>query len=273
MSTGTSVSGAEGLKYRDASARRDAVLDVVRREGFCRVVDLSALLGVSRITVRRDIALLEQENLVRSAHGGVIAPLAAGHGTHFQLRRLSNANAKRAIARKAIEYISQDPPGTIGIDAGTTSLEAARFLAPTAPLTVITHSLPVMVEVAERTFIEVVGIGGVLHRETQAFAGSSTVSGYGDIRLDVAILTASAVRDNIMFCGNVFDADTKRQMLSVADKVMLLVDSSKFEGVAPFQVANLDGVDIIVVDHETPPVVLKELEGHSFEVIVAEPSE
>jgi len=91
--------------------------------------------------------------------------------------------------------------------------------------------------------------------------------------LDLAILTASAVRDNIMFCGNVFDADTKRQMLSVADKVMLLVDSSKFEGVAPFQIAQLDSVDVIVVDHETPPDVLKELEGHNFEVIVADPSE
>lgn len=263
----------ESLRYRDAAARRSAVVELVRQQGFCRVADLSEYLGVSRITVRRDIAQLEENNLVRSAHGGVVALAQSGRGTHFQLRSGAHAGAKRAIARKAIEYVSAHRLELLGIDAGTTGFEAARFVAPDSPLTVVTHSLPVMLELAERPNVEVVGIGGVLHPETQAFAGPSTVAAYRRVRLGTLMLTASAVRNRMMFCGNAFDADTKRMMMAVADEVVLLVDASKFEGVAPFQVADLSRVTIVVIDHNAPPELLESLEAQSLKVIVADPED
>jgi DeoR/GlpR family transcriptional regulator of sugar metabolism len=259
------------MRYRDAPARRSAVLEIVRQQGFSRVSDLSDQLGVSRITVRRDIARLEQDQLVRGAHGGAVAMGLAGPGTHFATRRGSNAGAKRAIARKAVEQVMQRSAGPLGIDAGTTGFEAARFLVPDHQLTVVTHSLPVMVELAERPNVEVVGTGGVLHPETQAFAGPSTVAAYSRVRLDTVLLTASAVRNNIMFCGNAFDAETKRQMMAVADKVVLLVDASKFEGSAPFQVAEMARVHVVIVDHDAPDLLMSSLSDLGLMVLVADP--
>jgi DeoR/GlpR family transcriptional regulator of sugar metabolism len=269
----TTVQGNDAtgsLRYRDASARRDALARLVQQQGFCRVPELSDHLGVSRITVRRDIALLEQDNLVRSTHGGVVAIPQAGPGTHFQLRSSAHTEAKQAIGRKAIEYVSRHARGPLGIDAGTTGFQAASFIAPQVPLTVVTHSLPVMAELAQRPLVEVVGIGGVLHPETQAFAGPSTVAGYAGLRLGTVLLTASAVRDQMMLCGNAFDAETKRQMMAVADQIILLVDASKFDAIAPFQTAELSRVDVIVVDNRAPSALLKSLEAQNLHVLVAE---
>lgn len=264
---------AESLRYRDASARRTALVERVRRQGFCRVAELSDYLGVSRMTVRRDITLLEEHNLIRAAHGGAMALAPAGRGTHFRLRSATHTEAKRAIARKAIEYVGRRSLSPLGVDAGSTAFEAARCIAPDAPLTVVTHSLPVMTELAERPQVEIVGIGGVLHPETQAFAGPATIAGYAGVRLSAVLLTASAIRNQTMFCGNAFDADTKRQMMAVADEIILLVDASKFQGVAPFQVADLDGVDVIIVDDQAPPALLESLEAQHLQVITARPDE
>jgi DeoR/GlpR family transcriptional regulator of sugar metabolism len=270
MTSDRGSGGSGSLRYRDASARRTALAELVQQQGFCRVPELSDLLGVSRITVRRDIALLERDNLVRGAYGGVMALAQAGPGAHFRLRSAAHTEAKQAIGRKAIEYLSGHAIGPLGIDAGTTAFQAARFIAPHTPLTVVTHSLPVMTELAQRSLVEVVGIGGVLHPETQAFAGPSTVAGYAGLRLGTVLLTASAVRDQMMLCGNAFDAETKRQMMAVADQIILLVDASKFDAIAPFQTAELSRVDVVVIDDQAPPALVKSLEAQHLRVLVAE---
>jgi DeoR/GlpR family transcriptional regulator of sugar metabolism len=272
--TSVQGSGATGsLRYRDASARRAALAQLVQQQGFCRIPELSDQLGVSRITVRRDIALLEQENLVRSAYGGAMAVTQVGPGVHFRLRSAAHTEAKQAIGRKAIEYVSGQAIAALGIDAGTTGFQAARFITPSTPLTVVTHSLPVMTELAQRPLVEVVGIGGILHPETQAFAGPSTVAGYAGLRLGAMLLTASAVRDQMMLCGNAFDAETKRQMMAVADQIILLVDASKFDATAPFQTAELSRVNVVVIDDQASPALVKSLEAQHLRVLVAERGE
>jgi DeoR/GlpR family transcriptional regulator of sugar metabolism len=267
------MTAVDSKRYRGAPARRPAVLELVRSQGFCRISDLSDQLGVSRITVRRDIARLELDQLVKGAHGGVVAVVAPSLGTHFSTRIRANSTRKRAIAKRAIDYVSSKRLGPLAIDAGTTGFAAAQLLAPNAPLTVVTHSLPVMLELADRPNVEVAGIGGVLHPETQAFAGPATVAAYAALRLDVVLLTTSAVRGNMMFCGNAFDAETKRQMMSVADEVVLLVDASKFEGSAPFQVAGMDRVDVVIVDHLATEDLISSLRDQALTVLVAEPGD
>jgi DeoR/GlpR family transcriptional regulator of sugar metabolism len=84
------------------------------------------------------------------------------------------------------------------------------------------------------------------------------------------LLTASAVRDQMMLCGNAFDAETKRQMMAVADQIILLVDASKFDAIAPFQTAELSRVDAIIVDDQAPSALVELLEAQNLRVLIAE---
>jgi DeoR/GlpR family transcriptional regulator of sugar metabolism len=257
-----------GLRYTRAGGRRDALLQIVREKGFCSANDLSERLGVSRVTVRRDILQLEAEGLVRAAHGGVSAISSSiTSGGPFELRRQQHRDAKRAVAQRAAEFVAGQRDVVIGIDAGTTAAELADCLAGESGFTVVTPSLPVMNAFAQNRDVELVSPGGVFHTDTQAFAGPATVMNLERVRLSTLFLTASSVRGNVMYCGNDFDAETKRTMLGVADRVILLADASKFAAVAAFTVAPMNAVDLLIVDDRLPDDVDAELARADVEVV------
>lgn len=264
------VANTVSMRYRGADARRAAMLELINELGFCSITNLCDRLGVSRMTVRRDVTQLEEEDLVRSTYGGVVPVTPQSTGTHFELRLRQEAPAKRAIARRAVELIEQHSGSIVGIDAGTSALEVARLLRPAENCSVVTHSLPVMNELSQRPHVEVIGIGGVLHPETQAFAGPMTISALQRVRLTTLILTTSALRDGVMYCGNTFDADTKREMMRIADEVVLIADSSKFSKVAAFDIDDLSHVTTVITDSATTEAERASLTATGVHLVIAE---
>jgi DeoR/GlpR family transcriptional regulator of sugar metabolism len=239
---------AKDLRYRGAVARRERILDLVRESGFRTAAELSEALGVSQMTVRRDIHQLAEEGLVRSGYGGVSSIVPPVGGVDFQLRAQANLEAKRAIARHAARYVLERRPAVVALDAGTTVFEVLGHIPDGQRFTIVTHSLPVLTALSSREDIEVVALGGVLHAETQAFAGPATVAALEHIRVGTVLLAASAVRDGTMYCGNPFDAETKRALTRAADEVVLLADATKFSLPAVFPVGPVSEVDVVIVD-------------------------
>lgn len=258
---------SDELRYRGAGARRAALVERVNGAGFYSIRDLSEELGVSQMTIRRDVQELEEAGVVRSTHGGVAAFPSRHGGTHIGIRGERQAEQKRAVAKRAVEILDGQP-GTIGIDAGTTTLEFARALHPRQRLRVVTQSLPAMTELSGRANVEVVGVGGVLHAESQAFAGPRTIAALEGVRLDVFLLATSSIRDQLMYCGNAFDGETKQQMIQIADRVILLVDSSKFRQAAPFFFAPLTAIDVAVVDGGATAADVASLRDSGVETVV-----
>lgn len=259
------------LRYDHAADRRKQILKQVREARYCGFAELSEGLGVSEMTVRRDIDRLAEQGLVRAVRGGasVVAhepSPGVQPGTDFGIRASKNPDAKRAIARRAVEMVAA--ASIVAIDAGTTALEIVRLLPPGLRISMVTHSLPAMAVPSPTSGVEVIGLGGVLHPETQAFAGPTTLSNLEELRVNTLFLGASAVRDGIMYCGNHFDAMTKRGLMNVADKVVLVVDASKFRATAMVQVAPLEEVDAVVVDDAMDPETRAAIESMNVEVIV-----
>jgi DeoR family fructose operon transcriptional repressor len=219
------------------------------------------------MTIRRDLAQLDHEQLLRLAPGGATAFGLAVGGVDFQIRGQRHLAAKREIAAVAAGMLNA--PAMIGLDAGTTTLEVVHRLPPGLDLTVVTQSLPAMVALSTREHTEVVGLGGMLHRETQAFAGPGTIAGLSDVRIEILFLAASGVRGGTMYCGNPFDAETKRAMIAASERVVLLADSSKFLRPAAFMVGPLSTVDACVVDAGIDGSSLADLRGLGIEVVIA----
>jgi DeoR family transcriptional regulator of aga operon len=259
-----------GLRYRNAVLRRDEIVTAVQQEGFVSIANLSRRLGVSAITIRRDVQFLEAHDRVKATHGGVLAVSAPlGVGSHFRLRAARNAAAKRAIGITTAELVADLECRSLAIDAGTTALEVASALAPGATLTVVTHSLPALQVLASRSDIDVVCVGGSLHPETQSFAGPDTLVGYEGLRMQAMVLTATALNSGQLLCGNSFDAATKQRMMASADRVVLAIDSSKIAISSPYYICDLEEVDTIVIDEGAPATELQQLSERGIEVLVA----
>ncbi|RZK94591.1 MAG: DeoR/GlpR transcriptional regulator [Rhodococcus sp. (in: high G+C Gram-positive bacteria)] len=125
-----------------ARQRQQVILDEVTAHGAVKVVDLGATLGVSDMTIRRDINELVEQGLVERVHGGVTLPRSASvHEPGFSAKSELDREAKRAIARAAARLVR---PGTsVGISGGTTTHALARELLDVPDITVVTNSLPV----------------------------------------------------------------------------------------------------------------------------------
>lgn len=255
----------DDLRYGSAGVRRTRLHRIVEEQGFCTIAELSKQLGVSEMTIRRDVQRLVHDGLLRSVHGGVSElPQSSLLGSHFSTRVDKLAAEKRAIARAAADLV---PPGAaVGLDAGTTTLELARVWPTDRDATVVTHSLPNVLALLDDTDTRVMMLGGILHRSSQSLSGPMTQRTLGDLSLQVLFLAASSISERGVFCGNDFDAVTKRSMIEVADRVVLLSDSSKFTETAMVRVCGLNDIDHVVIDdgiNETQATMLRD---HGVEV-------
>jgi DeoR/GlpR family transcriptional regulator of sugar metabolism len=223
------------------------MLAIVSEQGFSSTAELMLALGVSDMTVRRDAQLLADDGRVRIVHGGVsVLPAADLRGNgEFEERAAHMAAAKRAIGREAASRIFAGQ--IVAIDAGTTAREVARAIV-SEDLTIVTHSAPVIADQMGRARISLVALGGHLHHETLSFEGQQVLSAIGDLQVDTLLLAASGLSARGVYCANDFDAVTKRALISIASRVVLVADSSKFRTSAMVRVCSLEEIDEIIVD-------------------------
>jgi DeoR family fructose operon transcriptional repressor len=234
------------LRYNSAPGRREEILRRLRATGYVSAPELSGRLYVSERTVRRDLQKLAELGLVELVYGGALAPGGVTPRSPFGARSQLRPAQKRAIAELALRFV--EPGATLGLDAGTTSLELARLLPSDADLTVVTHSLPAMTAIGESPGIGLIGLGGFHHEPTQAFTGPDTVAAIGRLRVHTFFLAASGLSREGAYCATPLDAETKRAFIGIAERVVLLCDSSKVRQTAPVPVCDYDRLDAIVTD-------------------------
>jgi DeoR family fructose operon transcriptional repressor len=227
------------VRYTQAPERRRELLRQVDDAGYVSSTEAAAVLGVSEMTIRRDLRRLAAEGFVNRVAGG------ASRGIPFEQRRDAAAAEKAAVARAAVDVLGADD-AVVALDAGTT----VAALAPLLPggLTVVTHSAPVMDACAGRDDIELIALGGAYHRPTRSFTGPITRTSLDDLAVDVAVLSATAAGASGVYSANASDADTKRAMARVAGRIVLLLDHGKLDGRAPMRFLDLAAVDVVVTD-------------------------
>jgi len=244
------------MRYDSAPARRRTILDAVDESGFISVSDLTLRLGVSDMTVRRDLRKLAQQGRVRVVHGGVSALTGSLHSPAFGSRADLNSDAKRVIGEAAARRVS--PTATIAVDAGTTTYAAAQALPGSFRGTVVTHSVPVMQLMLNRGIGRVLGLGGELLPESQAFVGPRTVEATAGLSVEQFFLGAAAVDERGIYVATDHERPTKLAMMSIAREVILLVDAAKFGAPAPVLLCDWEGISAVITDGP-PPVRIARL--------------
>jgi DeoR family fructose operon transcriptional repressor len=231
------------VRYARAPERRRELLRRLGDTGYVSSPEVALALGVSEMTIRRDLRQLSAQGLVNRVAGGASLPLPAT-GTPFEQRRDAATAEKRAVARAAVPLIPSD--AVVALDAGTTVAALAGLLP--GGLTVVTHSVPVIQTCTERADVELIALGGAYHGPTLSFTGPLTRNSLENLAVDVAVLSATAAGPAGVYSANASDADTKRAMARIAGRVVLLLDHSKLNRRAPMRFMDLSAVDVLVID-------------------------
>lgn len=252
------------MRYTDAPARREELLRRLSAEGYVSSSRVAEELGVSEMTIRRDLRQLEGEGLARRVIGGASLP-NLGHGRPFDERAVTGSGEKHAIAEACLDLF--DGAVTVALDAGTSVAPLTGMLRPGT--TIVSHSAPVIQAAIERADVELVAVGGVYQSETRSFAGATARRTIADYSVDVAVLSATAVDTTGILCANALDAELKQELARAARTTILLVDHSKLGARAPIRVGGLDLVDVILTDPGADPDDLQALRDAGATVVVA----
>jgi DeoR/GlpR family transcriptional regulator of sugar metabolism len=259
------------LRYDRAPDRRDQILGHLRSTGFCSITDLAADLGVSDMTIRRDLRRLSAAGEVRVVHGGVSLPHATLRTSEFVSRARSQAESKRQIALAAAARVR--PSDAVAIDAGTTTFDVAVSLPDDFMGSVVTHSVPVIQHLLNLPGVRVVGLGGDLYPPSQAFVGPATAEQAAHLRVRTFFLGAAAVDARGVYVEADVERSTKLALMDAADEIVLCVDHSKFSRSAAVRLCSLDRLTALVCDLAPPDRVRGQLDRFGVELVVATPTD
>lgn len=236
-----------------AAQRQTWILEEVRRIGGVRVSALTQALGVSDMTVRRDLDTLARKGLIEKVHGGATARHPGSTDEPgFEAKVGRERAAKDAIARRAAELVR---PGTaIGVTAGTTTHALARAIARVPDVTVVTNSLRVA-EVLHTHAVSsqsVILTGGV-RTPSDALVGPVAISSIRTLHLDCVFMGVHGMDAVAGFTSpNLMEAETNRALISTARRLIVLADHTKWGVVGLCAIAGLDEASVLVSDAGLP---------------------
>ncbi len=228
-----------------AEDRRNRVLELVRVRGFASLPDLAGELRVSESTVRRDLDYLEDSGFARRTHGGVFYTGPSPKLPHFDLRQSVEWDKKRQIAAEAAKLIEDGD--TVLLDGGSTTYELARALAG-RPLQVVTNSLPVAMLFSSSDTVDLVLVGGYVHRRTGVSMGPYANQILADLSVRRAVLSVAGINERGYYNSNLLLVETERAMMNAADEVIVVADSTKFGRTCLSHLCDLSKVNVLVTD-------------------------
>ncbi len=259
-----------GSSRRPAGARRQTLRGLVDRNGFVSVAAVAAELGVSEMTIRRDLGQLERQKLVVRTHGGAIASEEKNgedrDAPSFDARNRKNVAAKLAISAAAARMVR--PGETIGLDVGTTTWQLARRLADRGQLKIFTNNLRAAMVLSDSTH-QIYISGGQVRGKEHAVYGSIAVAQLRNYWLDHVFIGVSGITAAGCFDYSLEDTEVKQVYIERASQVIVLCDSSKFDCQSVVRVCDLDKVDVLVTEAPPPASLERVLRAANVRIVVA----
>jgi DeoR/GlpR family transcriptional regulator of sugar metabolism len=268
----TAANSAMGPRSRLPSRARHArIVEILRETGALSVTQAAADLGVSDMTLRRDLLELEGAGKLTRVHGGAVAAanLRATPDVEepsFDSRMLHQHEAKQRIAAAAAAMVTNYR--SLAIDVGTTTYLMAQAMRPSANTKVFTSSLRVAVELAASR-CEVFLTGGRVRGGELALGGPAAIAQFSALWFDVAVIGASGLTADGLFDYSIEDTELKRIYIERSTVKIAVCDASKLAGPSLVRVCALDEVSILITDAAPPEGLAVRLQQAGVKVVIA----
>ena len=241
--------------FDSAQGRRSAILQRLKEDASVNAAEMSKEFGVSEVTIRKDLRLLEARRLLIRVHGGAIKDTAISadefEERNFHFKQLVNAKEKQAIGRAAAAHIKNGD--TILIDSGTTALQIVYNLQNFTDLTIITNSVPAMLEAIKYKRFRVILLGGTVRESSNSIVGPLAESNLKLFYCDKLFLGVDSISVEAgLSTPSMEEASTNQVMISRAREVIGVFDSSKVNKRSLAFICNLDKLNTVITDTHIP---------------------
>lgn len=253
-------------------ARHQQILSLLADSGRQAVAHLSPQLGVSEMTLRRDLEELEDRGLLRRVHGGAVLTGETDPG--YWLRHRQSQEQKRQIGKQAASLVEAET--TVYLDTGTTATEVARALASRAVkeglrLSVATHSLNVALELTSSPSVKVHLIGGAVSSETLGTYGPGAVAEIGRLNIDMCFVGVTGVDIDAGFTNSsAVGIEVKQALLLRARKSYVVADTSKWRKSSMLRVCEMKEVAGWITDDRLPVADRRRIQRAGVAVITGQ---
>lgn len=249
--------------------RHRRIMAMLQRQTSLSVAELARRLGVSEVTVRKDLTLLERQQMLYRVHGSAILADPYIQERHVNDKEKIFSDEKHAIGAYAARLV--EPRDTILIASGTTTLAMAREIRGAEDLTAITTSLSVASALAESDACTVIQLGGILRNNSYSVVGpfaeqmlgqfscSKLFFGMDGFDLDYGVTTTNLLGGHLAL-----------MMIKAVQKVIALVDSSKFGRRGFCKMCDIGQIDMVITDDGVSPVVVDRLQETGIDVRIVE---
>lgn len=226
--------------------RFDKILEILNEENYVSADKLAKILYVSLPTIRRDLSALDKQGLIIRSHGGAKKIGLEKTVMPVEFRKTQNFKDKRALCERAVKFIEDE--SIIFIDASTTTMQMTDFISPSSRITVITNSI-IVSSVLTKKGIKTYLTGGELQQNSMCYAGAFAESFVRQFNYSAVFFSCHGVDKK----GNIVDTsltetNLRKVLIAQTKKSVFLCDKTKFLVSAPFNLAKLSEIDVVITN-------------------------
>jgi DeoR/GlpR family transcriptional regulator of sugar metabolism len=252
--------------------RMQEVLRMLESRDSVHVTELSKVFAVSEVTVRSDLSLLARQGLVARVRGGVRALDRSQSELGFDLRLRLEVERKQAIARAAAAMVEEGE--AIALDSSTTAYYLALELRTKKELVVVTNGLLIAAALADAPGISVLVTGGMLRLPAMSLVGDLGADALRTTRISKGFLGARGLSLELGLMDlNPDEVRIKKEMAGVCERVVGIVDGSKWHRTALLSFVDTDRIDAIVTDTSAPAEPVQAWRARGVEIVCVDPIE
>jgi DeoR family deoxyribose operon repressor len=242
----------------------------LQNRSVVNIKDLTRELRVSEMTIRRDLSLLEADNIVESIPGGAILKPHEEQDDDKYL--IENAETRRTrekvkIGKKAASMIAAND--TVIIDVGSTTEYIAKFIRDDLPVTILCYALNVLVDIYRKKGSHPIFAGGYFHENTLMFESMEGINLIRKTRADKSFISAAGFHETLgVTCPHHYEVETKSAVIKSSNTKILTMDSSKFGKAKAAHFAEPSDFDIIITDNELSEMYREIIREAGIELIL-----
>ena len=226
--------------------RQQTILDLLAEQEIVSIAQLTDSLGVSHMTVRRDIQTLEQEGHVITVSGGVRLAEYIDAEPSRKVKKTLQSAEKALIAKAAARLVT--PNATVYLDAGTTCLAIAIELADRDDITVVSNDFAVVAYLTENSRCKLYHTGGNVLRQNESCVGESAARFIASLNIGIGFISASSWDMNYISTPTESKVPVKQAVAAASARRVLISDSTKFGKIGFFKAVPMKEIDILITD-------------------------